>query len=825
MLDRFCRWPRLLSIPFEHVFLFRVHRGVKKMAVPTVSLDALAAAARIENRHTARKIAACYRVHCHWITLDTKHKHYSRYGRTEMSVALGCSATVAESYVSVGVALHTRLPLLKTAFETGDIDLPRVRTVCRILDNLSDDIVKKVEDEIVEAARRNPPGPLEQQIWDILMRVAPEEAAALREFAKRFRHISYTPAGELTRIRAELTAPEAAAAWQLLEEMADTLCPKDPRGKKERLCDAFMARMHGEPRLTCLCQREDCPKKDAVLPDRRVPLTMITVDIATLLGLLANPAYLAGHGSIDPDLARELARNSAWQILLTEAVTLAEKLGLAVQNPDTGEWERRPDGEKTEPATEAATGPDDTAETTAGESTTTGTAAGTAADAATGTAAASAPDADVDASTDKGAESNTGTDDDTDTGAGAGAGMEPATESGAQPDSTTEPMPASSPAPAPAPENTPTPAPPTGENDENDEITPTPETTTDPSAATDPGSADPVRKHAATAATAPVSGPLAEATSATGPEPAASPEPAPASPSPADPTSPAPHIASNCAQSRSTTTTSGSTTSGPTSVEGSAPGTGSTATSDDRPAQRLQSLTSAAALFCTYTPVGKGTRHSSALDLDTIRHPAPNKKPLDLRSTIRPDNRTIHTPGRIYLGNASLAAALEAAIAADPTLGKSVRRDPLTDRALIYRPDALTAAAVRLRDRHCRFPGCHRPAERCQLDHVIPFDHGNPLGGGWTTVNNLQCLCEFHHSVKTAGYWKAVMLPGGAILWTSTSKTTRITLPVNGTSVPILGNGLRPCIPTKPRRSGIIAYPGPPDNYEPETDDTAAPPF
>jgi hypothetical protein len=234
-------------------------------------------------------------------------------------------------------------------------------------------------------------------------------------------------------------------------------------------------------------------------------------------------------------------------------------------------------------------------------------------------------------------------------------------------------------------------------------------------------------------------------------------------------------------------------------------------------------LASSAALFCTHTPVGRGTRHSSALDLS---------------SAVRPDNPTIRPAGRtaqrtssgIYLGNASLAAALEAAIAADPTLGKSVRRDPLTDRALIYRPDALTTAAVRLRDRHCRFPGCHRPAERCQLDHVAPFDHANPLGGGWTTVNNLQCLCEYHHSVKTAGYWKAVMLPGGAVLWTSTSKTTRITLPANGTAVPITDNDLRPHIPTKPRRSGIIAYPDPPDNPTPqpepnEEEDDTAPPF
>ncbi|MDI9925862.1 MULTISPECIES: DUF222 domain-containing protein [unclassified Rhodococcus (in: high G+C Gram-positive bacteria)] len=777
-------------------------------AVPTVSLEALTAAAREENRQAARKITACYRVHCDWITRDIKHKHYSRYGRTEMAVALGCSATVAEAYVSVGVALHTRMPLVKTAFEAGEIDLPRVRTVCRILDNLSDDIVRSVEAEVVEAARRSSPGPLEQAIWDILLRVAPEEAAALREFAKKFRTVTYSPAGELARIRAELTAPEAAAAWQLLEEMADTLCPKDPRGKKERLCDAFMARMHGEPRLACLCQRTDCPKTEAVLPDRRVPLTMITVDIATLIGLLANPAYLAGHGSIDPDLARELARNSQWQILLTEAVTLAEKLGLAVQNPETGEWERRPDSETASAATEPETG------TATDEDNDTGSGMGLPADSAA----------------------------DADEGTGLDANSRAAT------DSSTEPTPASSPAPAPAqdpvPANTSTPTPEpaapaapapadevdetgdaeetgetgeSGDAEENNESTPAP--ATDPSAAT----ADPVRKHAATSAPAPANAPPTQPTSATGPERPAS-DPAPALQSPADPISPAPDPAPKQSESGSSTTASGSTTSGATSAQGPEPRTGSTATdvaaaASDNPRQRrLASLTSAAALFCTHTPVGRGTRHSSALDL-------PSSIRLDNRTTPTGHTPANRTPSGLYLGNASLAAALEAAIAADPTLGKSVPRDPLTDRALIYRPDALTTAAVRLRDKHCRFPGCHRPAARCQLDHITPFDHANPRGGGWTTVNNLQCLCDYHHTVKTAGYWTAVMLPGGAILWTSTSKTTRITLPTNATAVPILGNDLRPHIPTRPKRSGHIAYPNPPDNHETGSHEDTKPPF
>ncbi|KQU56564.1 hypothetical protein ASG84_20625, partial [Rhodococcus sp. Leaf278] len=584
---------------------------------------------------------------------------------------------------------------------------------------------------------------------------------------------SYNPAGELARIRAELTAPEAAAAWQLLEEMADTLCQKDPRGKQDRLCDAFMARMHGEPRLACLCERADCPKADAALPDRRVPLTMITVDIATLIGLLANPAYLAGHGSIDPDLARELARNSQWQVLLTEAVTLAEKLGLAVQNPETGEWERRSGGEKAGTAT--------------------GSDAGTVTDADTDT------DFDADAADAADAPETPGdaVDETAETGGSEGIEKNGATDE-------------------------------TAGSEENDESTPVP--ATDPSAIPEPGAADPVRKNAATRAGAPATDRQADAPSATDHEAAAPSEATPASGLSPEQASPAPDTASSCAQSRSSATPSDPAASHQKSAEGQAPPTGpaletgpAPAAASDNPHQRrLGPLTSAAALFCTHTPVGKGTRHSSALDL-------PSAGPRDDR-TIHAAGRTPagHTPSGIYLGNASLAAALEAAIAADPTLGKSVARDPLTDRALIYRPDSLTTAAVRLRDRHCRFPGCQRPADRCQLDHVIAFDHANPLGGGWTTVNNLQCLCEFHHTVKSAGYWSAIMLPGGAILWRSTSKTTRITLPANGTAVPILDNDLRPHIPTKPRRSGIIAYPHPPNppgNEQRETDDTEAPPF
>lgn len=50
--------------------------------------------------------------------------------------------------------------------------------------------------------------------------------------------------------------------------------------------------------------------------------------------------------------------------------------------------------------------------------------------------------------------------------------------------------------------------------------------------------------------------------------------------------------------------------------------------------------------------------------------------------------------------------------------------------------------ALRLRDRHCRFPGCTVPAALCQAHHVVPW-----WAGGKTCVNNMVGLCSHHHGV------------------------------------------------------------------------------
>ena len=96
--------------------------------------------------------------------------------------------------------------------------------------------------------------------------------------------------------------------------------------------------------------------------------------------------------------------------------------------------------------------------------------------------------------------------------------------------------------------------------------------------------------------------------------------------------------------------------------------------------------------------------------------------------------------------------------------GVPVVEVPSTDG---YRPCAELARAVVDRDRTCRFPGCRVPADRCDLDHVEPFDPDRPAR--WQTVEqNLQALCRHHHRLKTHGGWYVSRDPiSGATLWRS----------------------------------------------------------
>ena len=107
---------------------------------------------------------------------------------------------------------------------------------------------------------------------------------------------------------------------------------------------------------------------------------------------------------------------------------------------------------------------------------------------------------------------------------------------------------------------------------------------------------------------------------------------------------------------------------------------------------------------------------------------------------------------------------------ADSPVWDRVVTHPVTGAVLAvdrYRPSPALQRFIRARDVHCRFPGCRRPALRCDLDHNR--DHAR---GGPTTRCNLACLCKRHHTLKTETPWRARQLPDGTIEWTSPLERT-----------------------------------------------------
>jgi len=79
-----------------------------------------------------------------------------------------------------------------------------------------------------------------------------------------------------------------------------------------------------------------------------------------------------------------------------------------------------------------------------------------------------------------------------------------------------------------------------------------------------------------------------------------------------------------------------------------------------------------------------------------------------------------------------------------------------------YRPSDQLKRALRVRDEHCRFPGCRIPTNRCDIDHTTAREHDGP-----TEITNLAHLCRRHHTLKHHSAWRVMQTSDGVLRWTS----------------------------------------------------------
>ena len=79
-----------------------------------------------------------------------------------------------------------------------------------------------------------------------------------------------------------------------------------------------------------------------------------------------------------------------------------------------------------------------------------------------------------------------------------------------------------------------------------------------------------------------------------------------------------------------------------------------------------------------------------------------------------------------------------------------------------YRPSEAMRRLLAARDKHCRFPGCRVPTNRCDIDHTI-----DAALGGSTATDNLAHLCRGHHTLKHHGGWRVRQRVQGMLEWSS----------------------------------------------------------
>ncbi|MFD5245717.1 DUF222 domain-containing protein [Amycolatopsis sp. NPDC058340] len=119
-------------------------------------------------------------------------------------------------------------------------------------------------------------------------------------------------------------------------------------------------------------------------------------------------------------------------------------------------------------------------------------------------------------------------------------------------------------------------------------------------------------------------------------------------------------------------------------------------------------------------------------------------------------------------GHGHIPASLARHIASGPnTVLRRIITDPLSGQVLDlgrnrYRPTAGLDEFVRVRDRECRRPGCHRVAQACDLDHSLPWQHG-----GHTADTELIDLCRRDHRLKDEPGWNYQLSSDGTLTITT----------------------------------------------------------
>ncbi|OBA62768.1 hypothetical protein A5647_06590 [Mycobacterium sp. 1100029.7] len=234
----------------------------------------------------------------------------------EVAATLGTSVAMGHSNLRYARAMQERLPAVAAIFRAGDIDFRLFRTIVFRTDLIVDaESLSAVDAHLAVKAPRWPSmtsWKLATEIDRVVTKIDRDAVRRSREYASdRYFEVTEMDPG-MALINGTVFATTGQALDRRLDELAKTVCADDPRTVGQLRADALGALAAGHDRLTCGCDRVDCPVGSAPRQPSSVVIHVVA-ERATVDGSGCAPGFLYGDGILPAEIVRELTKTATLQ--------------------------------------------------------------------------------------------------------------------------------------------------------------------------------------------------------------------------------------------------------------------------------------------------------------------------------------------------------------------------------------------------------------------------------------------------------------------------------------------------------------------------------
>ncbi|MGA5464107.1 DUF222 domain-containing protein [Mycobacterium sp. NPDC050041] len=236
-------------------------------------ISAVVSAARRENQQAAARLTAIGELYAvRFAERDELSDQWAVDTESAVAVEIGAALNIAyeraKDQVSLARGLRERLPLVAAMFRAGALTLDIVDTLLHRTTLITDPaVLTHVDATLAGAAARLMRLSYGQVCGYVDRIIATHDRDAVRRRQKAADEREVWVIDGLDGMSSfGGTMPTAGARVfdNRLDALADTVCPADPRTKKQRRVDAIEALSNGADHLPCQCGNPDCPNKNAI---------------------------------------------------------------------------------------------------------------------------------------------------------------------------------------------------------------------------------------------------------------------------------------------------------------------------------------------------------------------------------------------------------------------------------------------------------------------------------------------------------------------------------------------------------------------------------